>query len=81
MPRWYFEVKDADYHTGQEPDVKLHGITFKCMYDAQDGSPPVQVGEHNIHFHDRRGRDRIPELSIGSTTVAFGPLTPGNWRT
>lgn len=31
------------------------------------------VGEVNVHLHKRRGRDKITDLSVGITVVAFSP--------
>lgn len=38
----------------------------------------VPVAEIEVHLHRRRGRDGQQDISVGTTTVVFGPPTGGS---
>ncbi len=36
-----------------------------------------RVGEVEVHMHKRRGRDKVTDFSVGTTSIVYGPLPGG----
>jgi len=70
------------------PDVYTFGPEHRETQTYADGTQVdhvehatyfngVKQGYVEIHFHKRRGRDGVPDMSVGITVVQFGPLEGG----
>lgn len=70
---WAFKLTEEDEHAYQDGTI-VPSLTFDILLNDR------VVGEFNVHLHKRFGSKRedprhLADLSVGTTVVAFGPLS------